>query len=302
MSNTAKNPVDFDKGDDLSDIFGAAEAEGQAARAENRAVAPLKPMADLVPQLFEEKCPKCHGSGKFVSYAGRVVGVCRACNGTGKKTFRTSADHRAKAKASRVAREKNAKADNWDAFVKGSPDLAAWIVANPNFMFAVEMRQKVEKWGDLSPGQQIAIRRMIERDRVKTETRARNEAEAKVVDPSLLVAALEKARTALKKPMLRAAGFKFYWAGPASRWAGSLYVKGLDGKYFGRVTGGKFVKSFDCDAESEAKIIGVFADPAGAAIAYGRQTGTCACCGLTLTNGESIERGIGPICAEKFGF
>jgi hypothetical protein len=28
----------------------------------------------------------------------------------------------------------------------------------------------------------------------------------------------------------------------------------------------------------------------------------CGCCGLTLSNPESIARGIGPICAGKWGF
>lgn len=33
---------------------------------------------------------------------------------------------------------------------------------------------------------------------------------------------------------------------------------------------------------------------------YGQVTGRCACCGRELTNEESIERGIGPICWEKY--
>ena len=33
---------------------------------------------------------------------------------------------------------------------------------------------------------------------------------------------------------------------------------------------------------------------------YGRRTGTCCCCGATLTNAVSIEAGIGPICAQGF--
>lgn len=35
--------------------------------------------------------------------------------------------------------------------------------------------------------------------------------------------------------------------------------------------------------------------------AYGRKTGVCGVCHATLTNPESIELGIGPICREKFG-
>lgn len=33
------------------------------------------------------------------------------------------------------------------------------------------------------------------------------------------------------------------------------------------------------------------------ASAYGRKTGRCMICGRLLTNPESVERGIGPICA-----
>lgn len=32
---------------------------------------------------------------------------------------------------------------------------------------------------------------------------------------------------------------------------------------------------------------------------YGRETGTCVRCGITLTNPASVEAGIGPICATK---
>jgi hypothetical protein len=35
---------------------------------------------------------------------------------------------------------------------------------------------------------------------------------------------------------------------------------------------------------------------------YGKLTSKCGCCGLPLTNKESIERGIGPICLDKYGF
>jgi hypothetical protein len=38
-----------------------------------------------------------------------------------------------------------------------------------------------------------------------------------------------------------------------------------------------------------------------AAVRYGRQTGRCSCCGRELTNKASIDAGIGPICASKWG-
>jgi len=43
-------------------------------------------------------------------------------------------------------------------------------------------------------------------------------------------------------------------------------------------------------------------DPSAAARAYGLRTGQCSICGRELTNAESRARGIGPICAERFGF
>ena len=42
------------------------------------------------------------------------------------------------------------------------------------------------------------------------------------------------------------------------------------------------------------------ADPEAAAVLHGRVSGRCSICNRDLTDPESIERGIGPICAEKF--
>jgi hypothetical protein len=42
------------------------------------------------------------------------------------------------------------------------------------------------------------------------------------------------------------------------------------------------------------------ADPERAAVLYGKASGNCSICGRDLTDPESIERGIGPICAGKF--
>ena len=43
-------------------------------------------------------------------------------------------------------------------------------------------------------------------------------------------------------------------------------------------------------------------DPLSAAMRHGHATGECSCCGLPLTNKESVRLGIGPICREKWGF
>ena len=43
-------------------------------------------------------------------------------------------------------------------------------------------------------------------------------------------------------------------------------------------------------------------DPLKAAKLHGMETGQCCCCGRELTNKTSIKLGIGPICAEKYGW
>jgi hypothetical protein len=43
-------------------------------------------------------------------------------------------------------------------------------------------------------------------------------------------------------------------------------------------------------------------DPKAAAAQHGLESGSCSVCGRDLTDPESIARGIGPICAEKFSF
>jgi hypothetical protein len=45
----------------------------------------------------------------------------------------------------------------------------------------------------------------------------------------------------------------------------------------------------------------VNSNPKDALISYGRMTSHCGCCGLPLTNKESIRIGIGPICLSKYG-
>lgn len=47
-------------------------------------------------------------------------------------------------------------------------------------------------------------------------------------------------------------------------------------------------------------LLAIEADPEAAAVLHGKASGRCAVCSRDLTDPESIARGIGPICAEKF--
>ena len=51
----------------------------------------------------------------------------------------------------------------------------------------------------------------------------------------------------------------------------------------------------------EEFITSVNSNVQGAIVEYGRITSSCGCCGLPLTNAQSIALGIGPICLDKYG-
>lgn len=83
---------------------------------------------------------------------------------------------------------------------------------------------------------------------------------------------------------------------------GAIYVKesSNSGIYLGKIANGKFFKSFDCTRAQVDAVMAACADPENAAIAYGKTFGVCSCCGRDLTDPASVERGIGPICADNF--
>ena len=53
-------------------------------------------------------------------------------------------------------------------------------------------------------------------------------------------------------------------------------------------------------SEVNAALIAIERDPEAAAVLHGHASGRCSICNRDLTDPASIERGIGPICAEKF--
>jgi len=78
---------------------------------------------------------------------------------------------------------------------------------------------------------------------------------------------------------------------------GSLYLY-REGGYSGKITPEGTIYS-PVAAQLEPTLTQATADPVAAAQAYGRDTGSCACCGRTLTDPVSIWAAIGPICLER---
>ena len=75
---------------------------------------------------------------------------------------------------------------------------------------------------------------------------------------------------------------------------------GLQPKYLGKVT--RIGMDSRLSDDVQQTIMLAANDPLTAAIQYGKVSGRCSCCGVKLDNPKSIERGIGPICATKFGW
>lgn len=104
----------------------------------------------------------------------------------------------------------------------------------------------------------------------------------------------------LKRPAMRFESFAASLAPATGKNPGAVYCK-AEQTYLGKIQNGQFFASRDCSAESRASVANAMTDPLAAAIAYGRRTGACSCCGRTLSDPVSVNLGIGPICKAKFG-
>lgn len=265
---------------------------------------------------YEEPCPKCNGSGRFVSYSGRTVGNCFHCKGTGKVTFKTSPEARAKGaeqRAAAAARKQAELVEKTNAWTAQHEAEVVWMgaAAGRGFEFASNMLSSLAQWGSLTDNQLAAVRRCMAKDAERDEERQKIAERAPDVNEQALdrIHAAFNAALAndIKFPKLRLDAFIFSLvrSGPNE---GSIYVKSIDKddfgerRYLGKITEGRFFKAFKTTDEEQAQIIAAASDPEAAAIAYGRRLGACSVCGRKLTNHASIDAGIGPICAEKFGW
>jgi hypothetical protein len=295
-----------DINDSLDGLFGGAPVRATPAPAVTE-----RPVIHLPAAIsYKDKCRKCNGSGRY--YGPSSHGShCFECGGQGFKIFKTSPEHRAKAKATKQARdarkaeqerlEREAAVEAWKV---ANPAEYAWLLANTGkFEFATSLWNALRHYGSLTPGQLGAVAKCIARDAARTAERQEraNNAPAITVERIETAFAAAKASGYKKALKLRLDTFVFSPAKATSANPGAVYVKEGE-QYLGKIMGGKFFATRDTSAETQARVIAAAADPEKAAVAYGMRTGSCSCCGAELTNGVSIERGIGPICATKWGW
>ncbi len=82
------------------------------------------------------------------------------------------------------------------------------------------------------------------------------------------------------------------------KWKGYTFIKRL----IGGAEDGGYRKVEMPAASREQALKAIEADPTKAMLDYGKQTVHCGHCGRKLSNKQSRERGIGPICAGKMGW
>lgn len=252
-------------------------------------------------------CEHCGGKGKTQKLYGRMGYLpltCPVCKGKGGfKTDKATRDKTRQQAAARKQRKQEEIAAAWDEQHPGVRefirDCARWS------SFAASMQESLNKWGSLTDRQLAAVHSMQAK---QAEREAGRKAHVLEVDAQPILGMFRTAlQGGLTRRALLAGGaegegiLKLTPAGSQSRNAGGLWVK-ADGEFLGGISkDGKFTPRAGVPAWVKEAIKRVAQDPAGEARLFGQRTGTCCCCARELTNKQSIDMGIGPICAKKWG-
>lgn len=274
---------------------------------------PLKAAREPKP-LFKVACLKCRGTGRYSgpsSHGSR----CFACLGIGFKETKTDPAKLAENRAKASRRKAQNLSDALGAWMKANPAEQKWLNDNQaRFDFASSLCAALERFGSLTPGQMAAIQRCmakdVERNAARVVEQAKLAERAVEVNATKLEDAFKKASAALKRPKITLAKTTFKPAKADSKNPGAIYVtkklsavgEEYEGAYLGKVFGGKFFPSRDCSPEQQAHVVEIMNDPKRAAESYGRLTGNCCICSRALVDPVSVANGIGPICAERFGW
>lgn len=259
-----------------------------------------------VTTVEEIKCIKCAGSGKVrYGYVNISYYDCNMCKGTGKVT-QARVNRYNGAKKAEVTRVSNV-AKKLEIFKEANPSEFKWLQDNQHRSdFAANLLAGLMQYGSLTEKQLEAVTKSLIRNKIyKTEQAKLQEGRNIALNGSALsihTALTKAASTGLKGPTLRTEKIKFSLAKPGSKNPGFVYVsfKTTD-EYIGKISPeGVFMPTRECPDEAKQALVEVAENPLDAAIKYGRLTGSCSCCGRTLTDKDSVAMGIGPICQAKF--
>lgn len=246
-------------------------------------------------------CGKCSGTGRVMLGLSMLRPFsCFKCNGTGKLTIkqRNRDVGREKAKVTRAANLEI----KIDGFKTDYPEVYDWL-RNARGSFGSSLYNAVQTYGNLTEKQLAAVVKVIEKNKAEAAERAAADSAPAITESVLpVVDAFKKAKMlGAKRSKIRLSEVVFSLAPDSGKNADHIYIKSKNGTYLGKVApAGVFSSSRDCTPELREVILRVGADPLTAAIDYGRMSGECACCGRELTDQQSIDEGIGPVCKQKF--
>lgn len=250
-------------------------------------------------------CGQCSGTGKWSGGTNRHGNSnCLACKGKG--FFYASPAERFKAKAQRVARKAKLAQDAKDDFMAEHEGLIEGLRAMQWHNIASSLLASFDKYNALTDKQAALASKIVAEQAERDAKRAAERAALNVkVDLGRVEEIFATAQmSGIQYPKLRLNGLVLSKAGPNAKNAGAINVKAgpaFEDDYYGYVRDGELTAFRKCTTEVTEALQALAADPLSSATAYGHKFGICACCGRTLTNKDSIERGIGPICAANWG-
>ena len=170
-------------------------------------------------------------------------------------------------------------------------------------VFGKSLVSGIDKYGALTVKQAAWVEALIERA-------AAPKPEAVQVEMAGVQQLFAAARQKLRYPKIRLRAddgtpVVLALAGARSKYAGQVTLTDGgpfgDNRWFGRVDGAKFYASRSATPAVIGLLTGLSADPTNVISGYGRLTGACALCGRDLTDQDSVDRGVGPVCAKNFG-
>ena len=288
--------------DNLDDLGALAAAPKRDSLPQDETFVRIR---ETVPETVEN-CPKCRGTGMW-----RPGYPCFGCKGKGKLTFKSSKETRMANRQKAADRKVRQQAGNWQAFVEQHPALAqvltdgiaqTWGDGRWNGICA-DIKGKVEKYGDLHQGTMDMLQRSADRAAARAAQRATVTAEQQErvagVDVANIADCFQRAQEAgLKRFTLRFDGVHFQVdrRDPSLIW---ISKAGYGTAKYGRIQGGVYKPGRDVTAEVIAQVAEISRDPMAAAMAYAQLTSECSVCGRHLENQDSVDAGIGPVCAGR---
>ena len=183
-----------------------------------------------------------------------------------------------------------------DQFHKKHPGLIEGLEkVKETVNFAAILVREFNKWQNLTDKQVAAAKSILTPKASVGET----------ISVEAIEKMFETARNnGLKRPRFVVDKVEISAAPATGRNPGALYVK-YDRGYSGKIVKGEFYPvrnlSEELAKDLVEKVKFIASSPIAAAKKYGHDTGNCSCCGRKLTDDKSVELGIGPVCAKRWG-